>query len=515
MPVRPLAIMLVSVATAIAPPSLLSATPLFVTLVPSAAAQSVDPVDAAIRHLQKATTFRQDGLHHAILRSLRDLRDPTLQPLFQRLVQADHWTIQMDAILGLAELSAPAGEPGTIDPWLIGQLRREQDRTDAARLVVELRMAGPEQIRTMLKWDHLSSVAQLVLLADLNRQGETPPREALERLADHSDPPIAGFAACLLALQGDATRLEAFRATLNALPRRDRDHAIDEIATAGTLHRVPPVIDLLESHVADPQCTVREAIVAAALALEPERGARLWPALVAGPNVTQGTRVRAGLLLLAAAPTVPPQAFDALRDPTGSDDGLLDAMGKAGRAVAGSGDRIAALIALYDTGHRRCRHWILRTLSQLDSTTIRAVALHIINGLDERSERTPDRATEAAEAVRILMEVDPEAVIELVGASQGAKLEAILIGLANSRSPRAAEAAARVPRIGAGRTDSLALVVIARGAERLERADLRQLGLIAAGGGRVDPTLQAQAAWLYLRHAGRLEHALPRIMPTE
>ncbi len=100
------------------------------------------------------------------------------------------------------------------------------------------------------------------------------------------------------------------------------------------------------------------------------------------------------------------------------------------------------------------------------------------------------------------------------------KQEVLLFGLFDARPkpgdqdqerPDAGQAAATVRRIGAGRADSMALLLIARYAEDLEEGDLRQLGLIAAGGGRVSEGLRVQAAWLYLKHSDSIEPALSRI----
>ena len=66
-------------------------------------------------------------------------------------------------------------------------------------------------------------------------------------------------------------------------------------------------------------------------------------------------------------------------------------------------------------------------------------------------------------------------------------------------------------RIGLGRADSMVLMLIAKHADTSDDDLRRQLGTIAAGGGRVSELLQIQAAWLYLKHSGSLEQALGRL----
>jgi hypothetical protein len=74
------------------------------------------------------------------------------------------------------------------------------------------------------------------------------------------------------------------------------------------------------------------------------------------------------------------------------------------------------------------------------------------------------------------------------------------------------EAAARLGRIVLGqsgrRCDSLALLAIARTDAPLSRDELELLGIAASGGGRLDPALQVQAAWIFLRRSGRIDQAL-------
>ncbi|MGA0173962.1 MAG: hypothetical protein ACO3NL_10025, partial [Phycisphaerales bacterium] len=74
------------------------------------------------------------------------------------------------------------------------------------------------------------------------------------------------------------------------------------------------------------------------------------------------------------------------------------------------------------------------------------------------------------------------------------------------------QAAARLGRLVLGkasrRCDSLALLCIARTDEPLSRDELELLGIAASGGGRLDPALQVQAAWIFLRKSGRIDQAL-------
>lgn len=502
------------------------------------AARAQEPVDleaGAIRQLRKATVYRANGLHHSLLLALRDLRDPTMQPLFQSLVQADHWSIQLDAILGLAELSAE----GRVDPWLLAKLRSDRDRADGVRVALELGLLQRPDIEKILGWDDLASVARVVLLAEYRRLGGTPDPSMLARLAANPDPPVAGLAACLLAegsptpsgtagseaapaTPPDRTALDAFAKMLDTLSPEDRDAAIEEVANAARRYQLPSAIALLAPRVdgSNDSPGPQESVVGLALALDAKRGLVLWKTGL-GKEPSQSKRVRYGLILLLNATRVPADSFDALLPPKGKGasaesarDPLLAAMVAAGKALASGREPAKALTALYDMGHRRCCRWVLGAADELDTEGAKTIYLHVIDRLDIPKERTADALVDAIEASARLIERDPEALRARLLSTQddGPKQEAMLLGLANSRSPAAATAAESTTRLGAGRADTLALVVLARHRDTLTADELRQLGLVAGGGGQIDESLRAQAAWLYLRHLGKLEQSLPKIV---
>jgi hypothetical protein len=57
------------------------------------------------------------------------------------------------------------------------------------------------------------------------------------------------------------------------------------------------------------------------------------------------------------------------------------------------------------------------------------------------------------------------------------------------------------------------VLAIARGESKLDDATLKELGIIGAGGGDLDPTLLVQAAWLFARHSARADQALAQVNP--
>jgi hypothetical protein len=484
--------------------------------------QAYDAEEAAIRQLRKATSYSRTGVHHAVLLALRDLRDPAMKPLLQALVQADHLSIQLGAILGLAELAA--GDEGAVDPWLLTRLRSDQDRADAIRIVLDLERMGLKEVETLLAAEDLPSVARIVLLAEQKRLGGAPDQALLGRLAEHTDPAIAGLAACLLA-DLDASvggaggaALKAFTERFEALPPRQRDAVTEELALAARRYSIRSTVDLLAPMVTRPDAssTARDAALSLVLAMEPAKGVALWRTAL-GKDPSPSARIRGAMPLLAAASTLQPEDFESLAqglDPSQGETQLLQAMAGAGKAMAARTDQASALMALYDLGHRRSCRYAIAAAEELPDEEAAKVYLHILAASADPARRNRDLFNDCIDASARLVQRAPGQLKQVLDAAEddGPVQEAILMGLANSRSASAGELASSVRRIGAGRGDSVALVVLSRHQEKLSPQDLAQLGRLAGGGGRIDDTLQAQAAWLWLKHADRLDAAMPRIL---
>ncbi|MHC4911133.1 MAG: hypothetical protein ACYTF9_15610, partial [Planctomycetota bacterium] len=245
-----------------------------------------------------------------------------------------------------------------------------------------------------------------------------------------------------------------------------------------------------------------------ALLLDPSSGLQHWEAAI-GENPGYRNQVRYGMLLLAAGADVPSEAYHRLTD----ERALLRAMVRAGTCFSEGSDPTDALIELIDIGHVKSAVWAMDRVESLSNEQAARIYRHLIDTVEREGPGQGERITRAVNAVSSLFELDPDGVLERLAVAEDDSLtqEVLLLGLIDCASPAAAETAAKVRRIGAGRADSLALLLAARHVDSLERDDLNQLGRIAAGGGLVSSGLQVQAAWLYLKHTGTLEPALGSI----
>ncbi len=475
-----------------------------------AAAPPDRSVDASIRHLRSAVMPPAKGGQPVLLSSLRQLRDPHMRSFLLQLAQNGDTTARIHAILGLAEID-PSGH---VDPWLISQLDDGAARYATIESAIQLGLIDTPQIKELLGWDNLEANSRTLLLAELISRDEPVDREALAALAAHSDLGVSGLAACLLAQLGDSAALDAYCVRVDGESDRIRNvllRAMWAIVRAYELTAATDwVAETVEGDQLEPQ-VIAEG-VSTVLVLDPERGVELWNRTL-GADPSYSRMVRWAFLLLGAGPAVPASAYDRLP----ADDELLAAMAHAGRARSDESEVASSLIELIDLGHRGTMSWVMLVAKDLDDAQATRLFTHVIDTIESGDPRSAQARTEIAFiAASRLFDIDAEAIIERLDRASDNSLvqEAILLGLLDARSPAAGSVADHVDHTGFSRADSLAMILLAKHAQQLTPAQLQQLGSIAAGGGQVSEMLRAQAAWLYLRHANRVEQAMVEVFAT-
>ncbi len=475
-----------------------------------AAAPPDRSVDASIRHLRSAVMPPEKGGQPLLLASLRQLRDPHMRSFLLQLAQNGDPTARIHAILGLAEID-PSGH---VDPWLISQLDDGAARYATIESAIQLGLIDTPQIKELLGWDNLEANSRTLLLAELISRDEPVDREALAALAAHSDLGVSGLAACLLAQLGDGTALAVYRARVDGETDRVRNAILRAMWDAVAVYELTAAADWITETVEGGglRTEVIAGGVSTVLVLDPERGVDLWTKTL-GADPSYSRMVRYAFLLLAAGPAVPASAYDRLP----ADDILLAGMTHAGKARSNDTDVVSALIQLVDIGHGGTMGWAMQVAEDLDDKQAARLYTHVIDTMRSGAPSSMEaRAEVAFIAASRLFDIDADAIRERLDRVPGNGLvkEAILLGLLNAKSPAAGSVTDPADHTGFSRADSLAMILTAKHAEQLTTAQLQQLGSIAAGGGQVSEMLRAQAAWLYLRHAGRVEQALVEVFAT-
>lgn len=474
--------------------------------------------DAALTSLGRAVVPVGTGQHHALLVSLRSLRDPQLKPLFDALVHSPDFTTRMHGILGIAELT-DAG----VDPALVASLGTTADRSTALRSAISLRLVPPQTAIELLKLPDLSALDRAALSAELFRMGKPiDPEVVRPALSDPSDE-VAGLGAMLMLQAGDRGPWSAFVDRLMTRPAEIRNAVAGELGKAALTYRlvaaVPPLLALASRDgFAVP---TRMAVNAAALSLDRDAGIAAWRDIIATDRA-QSTLMRAGLQMLAHEGAVPTEVVLSLRN----GDALIQAIIDAIVSCSGTDPDAAAasLEALIATGNRQAMEWAMRRGSMLPPKAAARVLAAMFAACARPDAVAPVRMMSLDAATR-LAKAEPSAVVALLkgAAIDETAREILLLGMLSAMSdePVLAESpdftaqaieAAKAARVGATRrAESLALLLQARVSPEIDQETLRALGIVAAGGGAIDPTLQVQAAWLFIRHSGRGNDALTQL----
>ena len=471
-----------------------------------AGAQPADSTEASLRILKRAVTTQRDGSHLSLLFALRQLHDPDLQSLFQQLVQSDQWQIQVHGVLGLGEINSPKH----IDALSIEHLLPQaQDAVIATALDLELLSA--EQIETVLKSTELQPMARLVLLAELVMLQKPVDSEQLQALTKSDDEHICGLASALLAQLGQTPAVTEFRSRLQSMEPRRRDDLELWLIEAIRRYKLSACLDWINQMLERPglHADIASHGVLTLLELDRTAGLAVWKKFL-GDQPSYQQRVRYCMLLLASGGDAPADVYNRLAP--APDEDLLLKMVALGTALANKSDPTQPFIQLLNLGNIKTSQWALDHLAKLPPATAAPIYAHLIDRAQD--EQTPgDVIAHAVRASSKLFEIDPGMVLERLknAPDDSVKQQAILLGLFESDSQTTGEAAATLNRIGAGRADSLALLLMARHAKTLEKVDVAQLGTIAAGGGRLSDILQVQAAWLYLKHTNQTARVMSEL----
>lgn len=469
-----------------------------------------DHFDGAITTLRRCASGSTDGEHHALIVSLRALKDPALQPFFESLRKSTHWSSRIDGILGLAELSADR----EINPTFVAELPAVEDRSTAIRNGVGLRLMSPNTIRTLLKSSGLPVLDRVVLNAELHRHGESfDPSQLREAAADPSDE-IAGLAAALLFEAGNEGAWEAFAMRLSLRTPEIRNLAMAELARAVLLYGLSAPIRSMVAIVADPAFSAQTRMIVngSALVLDPAVGQAAWKRFTQQER-GQSALVRAGLQAMAQEKGLEAGLGSSIRN----GEPLVEAIADAIEANASNDPKALAssLEVVIDRANRQSAEWAVRRAAALPAPFAAEVWKHLLVRFLTAPVNAPALSSAVLDCASRLAVVDPPSIEALVvaSASETQLQEMLILALCSAATPEAAGVAERVRGSLTRRGDALAVLAIARGNQKLSAEGLAALGVVAAGGGDLDPTLLVQAAWLFARHSGKSQQALSQMHP--
>ncbi|MFZ4750272.1 MAG: hypothetical protein ACOYMM_07160 [Phycisphaerales bacterium] len=472
------------------------------------ASQNYDALDhyqTVLRTLREGVQAGNEGVQHASLMAIRALRLPDAQPLYEQLLNGDSWTLRVDGLLGLAELSSPA----RVDLARLEQLPGERDREAAISAALALNLADAEQVRTMLGWVDLSSSQRVLLAAELRRLGGTPDTATLVRLANSKTPEVSGLAvAILIDMQAkEAEPLEPkVREQIAALPVSTRSAVVAQIAEASTACKLAAAAKFVAALLSLPDLSedARMRGLGSLLVLSAEDAYPVLDAAVKADS-SQSSLVRHASVLLASGVRAPAAQWARFRN----GDSMLESIADAGAAIGG-GDDAGGFARIVELERRVLMRAALDGARRMGPDAERAFGLACLALVLKPGPTPPALSETLLLSLFRLAETTAEpfrAALATPDLDEPTR-DALLMSLANAGTPAAAEIARTVQGRSSRLGEGLIAVLVARHAPTLAKAELDELMRVAGGASNVAFPVRVQAAWLWMKHANKTGDAL-------
>lgn len=467
-----------------------------------------DPWEAAAhRELDRAITPQSNNEHLMRLSALRALQDQRIEPLLVSLTSDDDPSIQIHALLGLAELS----EDGRLDPSRVVAASPAARQATIA-LGLDSDRLHVEDITYLLEQAELTAETRLQLLTSLLEKGEHVDVSIVAAIDTSHNPIVHARQAALLSSLGEPSGLLALSARGAEQPG---DLAIQDSCFEAIiqLRRLPSEAGVAFAH----------ACINANLPAGLRRFAMLMLLEQDAPDVaelfadefTRATRRRhqldLALLLLMTQTPAPARSIAAF-----GDDELLNPIGNASLYLSSDPARaLPHLETLVDTGHRRTTSWILDSASNWPDTMAVPLLEHILDQAIEAGLQSNSSA-HGVDAASALLERAPKRFRKRLADAidDGPEQQLLLLALLQQPAPELLDVVTAIRRIGVGQADILTLLVLARDSDVLKPTDVANLKLVSASTGS-SHAIRTQAAWLAVRHTGVVDDMVAALLkPT-
>ena len=474
--------------------------------------KSGDPIfDSAVFLLRSAVTPDRRGTFSILMRSLRHLRDPELQPFFKEMVQSDNRVLKIHGILGLAELE----NPKKVDLSLLAEIKDPATQSELLGAALDSEVLDPAAAKQVLAWQGLDLDAKVVVAAHLLEKKQFNDVKMLKLAADTDKWPRKAMAGLLLVQLGDvegAKILDNLNKTTD--PAKDSIRALVlQTAFRFKYERVAPWAAVIA---VEPGVGEKLGLLALRTAVRFGDKASLGVMKQQYVSATDAAdQMRLALSLLNLSPWLPVDAFTPM---VASGDPLIKQIGLAGQAVAekrGVVDQLSKLIAM---NHPIASAWA-RGYALFHAEPAEAVMIYkaIIKAYDGPDRNRAQRLDEANGATQELFEKDAAAATPFLSniladeKTPAPLLQAILVGLirVNGGNPVAALPARK--DMGDNNASALRLLLLAKNGQSLDEQQLKDFGILVRGGGALPEALRIQAAWAYLKLTKQTKPALAKL----
>jgi hypothetical protein len=482
-------------------------------LLPTARAGADETVDAAVWLIEQATLVHRDGRHNVLLRSLRQLEDPRLEPLFSELTQRRHPGLRIHGILGLAEIK----DPPKLDMALVADIKDTAVQAQLLSAAIDSDLLTTADAEQLANWPGLDPAIRVLVAGKLVADGKKVDTSLLnEALA--SDNEALRAMATLLKLQIDQGDPIAMLKEVDVSESLGRDRVRALLLQTAMKYEFkvigPWAMKMLNEEGLE-RAVAYQALRAALMFDVPEAvNAWMFRYDKAADNIAE--RLRLSMLALDIAKHVHPRIFQAMID---DDIEEIQQIGRVGMAIRDGkpiGEPIGKLVKLNNLLASR---WALQyavKLGEDEPAKVRPIFVALIEAAgDDEPRFRAQRLEHTVIATQKLFENDKEGAGLLRGMLKDSSVlvsEAMLMGLVRVTEGNPLPAVAAIDEDKSRTAAAMALVIKAKHSDKLTEDDVKQLSLIVRGGaGLLDP-LRIQAAWAYLKHTQQDRVALATVL---
>ncbi len=473
--------------------------------------------DAAIESakflLSKSVTVGQDRSFHEMLRALRHMRDPSLAPLWEHLAASDRAILQIHGILGLAEIS----------PQKRADLKRIIGMTDAlaqAELItaaLDDKLLDADDCAQLVVSEGLDPAVRLLVANELVRQGKPLPPKLLDE-AVTSDNIGRQHLAALLQLQLGDPRGSTTLGALNKLSDEKRDGVRRMVLDTALKYEHDKIGPWAMEVASEPGLNplLDGVALQAALRFKAPGAEDLWQRQYQS-STDAAQQMRLALLAVRMSLWVNPRLFAPLKAST---DPVLKQLGVAGEAISLKQNVAPAVVGLVQLYHPAVNRVALAYAHE-DATPqdAKVILLATILAYDQGPRELKGRLLDdAMTAAQLLYEKTPDEAVAmlrpiLVDPKTDERIvHGILLGLVRTQTPGGERVIAGLPPFVSPHVSHVATLLKAKSNTAMTDEEMADLALLVRGGGRLQETLRAQAAWSYVRRVGQAKPVLAAVL---
>lgn len=470
--------------------------------------------DSAVFQLRQSLRPSRDGSHNMMLRSLRQMADTQMTPLFSEMVNSDFPVLKIHGMLGLAEIA----KPKQLD---LVRLAAVEDPAVQAQLVsaaLDSKLLTLEQCQQLVDWPGLDMAVKVLVSAPLLKAGRLSKTQPLEDAALSPNLARKSMANLMLMQLGNARAGDELD-KLSQSEESTRDQVRAMLLSTAVEYEFDRIGPWAMKVATEPKVHSQLGLMALSVALRFNTPGctSIWQQHFASTSdIAQRTRL--ALMALRVSQWSSPDLFVPL---VSDKDTLLVNIGKAGKAVASGKDITPAVVGLIEQHHPMANAWALGYASSDDASEqdAKMILLAVVLAYEQGPIRgRPQRLDDAVSAVHRLIERSPDDAITLLRPilvepkTRRELAQGILLGLLRADSPRAHEVVAGLPAFDDINTRNLVIVLLAKQDQLLSATQLEDLGLCVRGGGLGMAAVRIQASWSWLKRTGQIDKAISQAL---